>query len=58
MKKATTKKKISTRGGVREGAGRSALYAEATTTLTVRIPESQKDAVKALISKYLKKQLV
>jgi hypothetical protein len=51
-------KQISTRGGAREGSGRPALFAEATTTLTVRVPESQKENIKALIKKHLKKQLV
>ena len=55
MATITKSKKQPVMGGAREGAGRPGFYDEATTTLTMRIPESKKEEIKAIIQRQLKK---
>jgi hypothetical protein len=48
-------KKKETRGGFRANAKRPLKYGEPTVVLHLRAPESQADAVRKLVSNFLKK---
>lgn len=50
-------KKKETRGGFRPNAKRPLKYGEPTVVLHLRAPESQADAVRKLVSNFLKKYL-